>query len=345
MENLKKILALYGFDDEGFSNKVYQILLMAIEFHHPKKSAKELLDIFNDEDLIKVLNNLIFYSQQFLFARQDERWELFIPLWIEENKAELFDLCLGTKLCEPVTPTKIEYDAVAIFGANKSEIYRRYKFVLELLKSKTILVKNSIYLLTGQRKLTPRIDGSQAYFDHLHHRFGETLYETHLMIDLFDRFGFAHYLGESIKTFIVDTPPGNSRRPNTFDTLVAMKDQLRPQEQTLLFISRSPAYWEQKAAVDRVFGESGLEYEVAGGSCTLSEVSDKARASYHILMSLAGALYENYLVVARSINDERKIYSDEQIQGFKHKLGFRALSNKEVLFSDKPLTTMSNKTK
>ena len=343
MENLKKLLALYGFTEKDFADKVYIILVMAIKFHRPLMPTAEITQLFNQHDLIKLLNELIYYSQQFFFARQNERWELFIPLWIEKNKAELFELCLGTKLCEPASPTYQEYDAVAIFGANKSEIYRRYKFILELIKSKKITVKRNIYLLTGQRVLSPRVDGSDSYFEHLHQKFGDSLYETHIMIDLFERLQFVDYLPETVKIQIIDTPSLNNRRPNTYDTLVEMKNQLDPLDKSLLFISRSPAYWEQKAAVDRVFSESGLKYEVAGGSCTLTEVRDQARASYHVLMSLAGALYENYPVVAKIINDEQQLYTEKQLAEFKSSLGYRNAPNREVVFSSRPLTANVNK--
>jgi hypothetical protein len=338
MDSLNKILSLYGLGSNEFAKKIEKMLLMAIKFHHPNKSEQEIKSYFNNKDLIWVLNNLIYYSQQFFFARQDERWELLIPAWIEENKSFLFKTCQKTKLCDPVLPTAKEYDAVAVFGANKSEIYRRYKFFYNLLKSGAVKVKNSVYLLTGHRKLTPRIDGSEAYFDYLQQKFGNEIFETQVMIDLYEKFNFADKLGPAVKMKIVDTFEVNNRRPNTYDTLIALREMLDKDDKNILYISRSPAFLEQKAAVDRAFAQSEINYEVVGGSCALFEVKDEARAAYHVLMSIAGALYENYMVVAEMINEEHKLYTSSQLENFKKQLGYRNSSAKEVVFSSKYFT-------
>ena len=338
MDSLKKILSLYGLVSPGVVKSIERMLLIAIKFHQPDKSEQEIKNYFQNEDLILVLNNLILYSQQFFFARQDERWELFIPAWIVDNKSEILKLCLQTHLCNPVLPEAKEYDAVAIFGANKSEIFRRYRFLHHLIKSKKIKIKNCVYLLTGHRKLTPRIDGSEAYLIYLHQKFGSDLIETHVMVDLYDKFNFAKELGSLVGVKVIDTPEVNNRRPNTYDTLIELRKQLMPADKKILFISRSPAFLEQKAAVDRAFTGSEVIYEVAGGGCGLFEVKDEARASYHILMSIAGALYENYLVVGQQLIDEQKIYDISQLESFKKQLGFRNNPVKEVIFSNQRLT-------
>lgn len=338
MDSLKKILSLYGLVSPGVVKSIERMLLIAIKFHQPDKSEQEIKSYFQNEDLILVLNNLIFYSQQFFFARQDERWELFIPAWIMENKSEVLKLCLETHLCNPVLPEAKEYDAVAVFGANKSEIFRRYRFLHNLLRSAKLKIKNSVYLLTGHRKLTPRIDGSESYLNYLHQRFGSELIETHVMIDLYEKFNFANKLGPSVALKIIDTQEVNSRRPNTYDTLIELRKQLDVADKKLLFISRSPAFLEQKAAVDRAFAGIEVAYEVAGGGCGLFEVKDEARASYHILMSIAGALYENYLVVGQQLIIDQKIYNYSQLENFKKQLGFRNNPIKEVIFSSTKLT-------
>lgn len=338
MDCLKKILSLYSLNLPGIARHIEDMLVMAIKFHHGDRSEHEIRSYFNNDDLILVLNNLVFYSQQFFFARQDERWELLIPAWIEENKHLLFKICHETKLCDPVLPRALEYDAVAVFGANKSEIYRRFKFLDNLLKTGQVKVKNTIYLLTGHRKLTRRIDGSEVYFKHLHQKFGSEIFETHIMIDLYEKFRFAEKLGSTVEVKVVDTSVVNSRRPNTYDTLVALRSLLNQNDKNILYISRSPAFLEQKAAVERAFAHTEFNHEVVGGGCALFEVKDEARASYHVLMSIAGALYENYLVVAEIINEEQKLYTSSQLESFKKQLGYRNSPIKEVLFSSKPLT-------
>jgi hypothetical protein len=343
MQDLKKILSLYKFKQENLAEQLEMMLIKAIEFHYPDRSQKEILESFSNEDLIIVLNNLIFYTQQFFFARENERWDLLIPAWIEANKTLLFKLCKATGLGEPVNPISLQYDAVAIFGANKSEIFRRYNFLYRLLKSASVTIQNRIYLLTGQRKLTPRIDGSEAYFAYLHNKFGPNLFETQIMIDLYEKFNFPQLISQNVQMRIINTPALGSRRPDTYDTLVALQKELDPNDKKLLFISRSPTILEQRAAVDRVFSGSCIDYEVAGGGSDLCEVQDEARAAYHVLMSIAGALYENYLVVATAINSERKLYNIEELVAFKKQLGYRNSTIRKVIFSQKHLTAKNNK--
>lgn len=337
MKNLKKILTLYDFAEPNFATALYKLLIAAITFHHPKVSKEEIDHKLSNPDEIQLLNYLIYNTQQYFFARLDERWEQFVPMWIEANQQAIYDYCTETKICDAIYPKEKYYDAVAIFGANKSEVFRRYRFLLKLLKDKQIKIRNRIYLLTGHRKLTPRIDGSENYLQYLADKYQKPLFETQMMLDLYDKFNFSQVLGEKVKLSIIDTGIVKNRRPNTYDTLLEMKRKMDKSDKKLLFISRSPVILEQKAAVKKVFDEEAVKYEVVGGECKLSEVRDMARASYHVLMSIAGTLYENYLFVAKKLNKGK--YDAQQLEAFKSSLGYRNSPIKEVVFSDRLCTS------
>jgi hypothetical protein len=338
MKNLQKILEFYGFKSNHFAQNIEQLLILAIQHHHPKLSRAEIILKFESCDYIKCLNNLVYYTQQFFFARENERWDLMIPEWIIDNESQVFKICETIGLCEEINPEATTYDAAAIFGANKSEIFRRYRYLIRKIRSNNLLIKKRIYLLTGHRLLTPRIDGSDSYFARLNSKYGAELFETQMMLDMYERF-VKPYISSNLELVIIDTGVVNNRRPNTADTLFKLIEEVNEDDKSIVFISRSPSILEQRAAVEKVFSKSDIYFEVIGGECNLLEVVDKARAAYHILMSFAGAIYENYLFVAKQLAEEQKQSFDElAFIEQRSKLGFRKSPCREVILSDKAFT-------
>ena len=284
-----------------------------------------------------MLNNIVYYTQQFFFAREKERWEQYIPQWIVKNEEQVFAICEEMGLAKEIAPRGYEFDAVAVFGANKSEIYRRFRYFVKLIKTDKIYIKNRIYLLTGDRLLTDRIDGSAHYISSMKSTYHGKLYETQLMLDLYNKY-VKKALTHSLELKVIDTKATDSNRPNTVDTLIQLQHDLDVRDKKILFISRSPSILEQSAAVDRVF--TNINYEVVGAGCSIAEVRDKAKAAYHSLMALAGAIYENYMNVAKALVKQNNLhYQESDLIKFKKNLSYRNAKTKYVVFSDKPLTS------
>jgi hypothetical protein len=325
MSHLAKILTLYKIDPK-LEQTVLKLMNLATEFYNAPNYKEQ-------NDLILSLNQFIYITQKYFFARKDERWDLKIPKWIVKNPIQAFNYSQELNLHQAIYPIEKEFDAFIVFGANKSEIFRRLKFVRNLLKNNLTKKPKQIYLLSGARTLTERIDGSKESINKLKIKYNvNEIFETHLFSDMYDK--VIGKLAQDIEKVKVHTPKNKERRPNTFDTILYLLENFPLPGKKLLFISRSPTIFEQKAAVEKATNDKSIYYEVVGGECTYNEVVNEAKAAYHLLMSFAGMLFETYQYVFEKLCEEYGYnYNIENFKKFRLENGYRGQIYDPNIFS------------
>lgn len=329
VSHLAEIIELYGFN-QGIDKPILNLLSYATKFYGEK-------DFSEKEDAVQTLNNFIFLTQKYFFARKDERWDLYIPKWIVENSHNAFDNIAKLKLQDEVKPQNRDFDALVVFGANKSEMYRRLKYVKHLLQNNIVEIPKKIYLLSGARELHPRIDGSASAINRMKGIYGEIVFETDLFSEMYDK--ILGKLYPQIEKIKVHTPKNEHRRPNTYDTIIYLLNNYSLFENKILFVSRAPTIFEQKASVDKALSGSNLTYEVVGGECIYNEVKNEAKAAYHLLMSFAGGLFESYQSVFFSLCKKYHYhYKEEDFKKFRLETGYRNQKHSPDLFSNVKFT-------
>lgn len=174
-------------------------------------------------------------------------------------------------MCDPVLPKEEEYDAICILGAAAPTMQNRIDFIAEQLKCANIRTKN-IFLLTGERYVTDKIDGTAQFLGAIAEYFGvplNKLTEAHVFRYQYEKSD----LNGKYNCIIIDTPARNGSRPTTQTTV---EDFLKWKNNNpgkainkILFISSQPSVRYQEEIIKAIFFSQKQPFdciEVVGGN-------------------------------------------------------------------------------
>lgn len=206
-------------------------------------------------------------TQKLFLNRCDkqERWERSPLQWISDNEDDVRRSLLNLGIYDVILPKFEEYDAVCILGAAGPTMQARIDFVEKLfergLKTKYVI------LLTGERYVTDKIDGSSENLLKVAQYFGlplQKLTETHLFRYIYEN----SRLKGKAELVVIDTAQKDGRRPTTQTTV---EDFLRwrsnnPLVKKVLFVSNQPSVKYQNAVIMNVisYHKSDLDFETVG---------------------------------------------------------------------------------
>lgn len=216
---------------------------------------------------------LVAFTQEFFVNRggNKERWEVPPLRWLNKNPEKILRCLKRLNMCDPVLPRETEYDAVCILGAAAPAMQDRINFTAEQLKCGNIKSKN-IFLLTGERCVTDRVDGTLQFLAEIAKHFDipvDKLTEAHLFRYQYEKSD----LDGKYNCIVVDTPAKNGSRPTTQTTV---EDFLRWKNSNpdrkinkILFISSQPSVRYQEEIIKAIFFSQNEPFdcvEVVGGN-------------------------------------------------------------------------------
>ncbi len=298
-------------------------------------------------DLLELVNNLGFCREVLpgsYYAKMDYDMQCKHISFIESNCDVSFGCGINGKESADTDILVNKFDVVAVFGATKEEIDKRLYYLKNILTNESYgvnLAKAKIYLLAGERYVNYNgvgvmSDGGKEYLTNLADKLEKdvkSLTESDLILEAAERIiGYSKY-----EFKIIDTPRYNKSRPNTFDTIDLFTLTKSEDENSVLFISRSPnqaaqaetTYNYYKNYLPRICKEitndknfkndsngisnryeevclnniaSSMKFEVIGGNCSVNEAK-LSNALYNVMMPFAGALYGGYIRVAKTASD------------------------------------------
>lgn len=200
-----------------------------------------------------------------------ERWEASCPEWLGRNSERILQYIKCLNMCDPVLPKEEEYDAICILGAAAPTMQNRIDFISEQLRCGNIRTKN-IFLLTGERYVTDKIDGTPRFLGDIAEHFGvplSRLTEAHVFKYQYEK----SYLNGKYNCIVIDTPARNGSRPTTQTTV---EDFLKWKNNNsdaainkILFISSQPSVRYQEEIIKAIFFSQKQPFdciEVVGGN-------------------------------------------------------------------------------
>jgi hypothetical protein len=213
-----------------------------------------------------------------LRRKGSERWHQVDDEKQIDKRAGFIDLFKQLICWQAIEPTQDHYDYVILLGALETRVDARLNYA----KSRLALIRQSLVLLGGQRKLMPDKEPST-------NQGAKT--EADMMAILTGR------IFPEAKKQLVDTPMqkaenGQERRPNTEDTIRHWFSSFKPEENvSMLVVSGQPHLRYQEATVRHVFEKVGYKpraLEVCGG-----EAGENHKIST-VLDALARWIYVEY---------------------------------------------------
>jgi hypothetical protein len=304
----------------------------------------------------ETLEWLVQTTQTEFFTRTNERYGLKIPRWIEDNQDHIIEILSNAGFTAAVPLTDSKVDCLAILGATGTEIKKRMIFTKDVLNTTII---PHVFLLTGERYSVQGCsevqlaqnqncgfigpDGGYEYLSNLaehNHKTLSQITETDIMLDQYNK--VVGNNNTAISLHVVDTPKGEKVRPDTVATVIHF---IRSPEfekcHHTAFVSRAPNIKAQHLSIRKVYREQGLvqTFETIGGSANVTELKTKASAAHHILMPIAGVIYDSYTEICKKLSQDKEQCTEQYRAA---QLSFKSLEEKARL-SKKPLEIPADK--
>ena len=262
-----------------------------------------ILNEFYFCDIHRTHDWFIYTTQERLFVRNGERWDAGIPPWMKEYEGPLMKLVMEMGLTAEIKPSHITYDAAAVFGATALEIEKRILYLQEKLLAQELVIRNRIYLLTGERYVNTtesglKRDKGAAYLEDLSYKINKDLCditEADIMQDLGHSILERNFDPSSI--VIVNALKSENRgRPTTVTTLQKFIELCNEEDKNILFVSRAPNIPPQREDTIKIMSmfNPHVKYEVIGNGMDITKIDNNASIVHTVLMPLAGSFYSGY---------------------------------------------------
>lgn len=263
--SLEEVLDSFGFTAEGQKDAFKFIC---------EKAGVPLPERLGAHELLQ----LVVSTQERFVNRADkqERWETKDLNWMAQNVEDLNKKFVDLGIVDATLygfkqytqPNCMQYDAVCILGARKSEMEKRIKFVERVVKDRRYSF-NWLVLLTGARPATIGVDGTMEEIAEIAQFFGiesGEVTEAHIFKYLYEKSSLNN--GE-FKFLMIDTPAKDGRRPTTQTTVedFCLWINAHPGKiDQALFISSQPYVDYQMAIIEEILQQkdSNLKFKVAG---------------------------------------------------------------------------------
>jgi len=185
---------------------------------------------------------------------------------MEKNQKEVLRILGNLGLTKAVPPTSPTSDVICILGARTSSMVNRLKYAGELYNKNKLQAKYLV-LLTGERKVTVGVDGTEAELSDIAEKYGvniSALTETHMMQESYS----TSFLFQKLLTDLIDVPAGELPRPTTETTLQEFCKWLKshPDVRSVSFVSNQPHVKYQQAVITEVLHQQSqaIKFEVIG---------------------------------------------------------------------------------
>lgn len=239
-----------------------------------------------EQELAQELVDLIENMQVICGLRRDskERWELKPLDWMQQQEEAVIVDLKDMVFIDALTPSLKTVDVICILGATKGRMDERMDYAASLLAEGLIAAK--IILLTGERYVTDKVDGSAEVLRTIAEEYGiedwHDLTEAHLMDYLFKRSRLSLY---NLEMYLINTPAGDLPRPTTQTTMLDLIQWLKEHSdvRSIIFVSNQPYVNYQKAIIASILKEQDvyITFEVVGSAA--------ARVSPHALVEGFGS--------------------------------------------------------
>ena len=293
--SLLDVLDYYGFSESQQKQSLEDLMKRSGII----KPTETFMTIFpKRKEFPKLLEDVVRFvelTQQHFTVRTgtQERWEVQPTAWmtkdVEEIRADLEKL----NITREVKPTDFNPDVVAVFGATLPGMRARFNY-LDKLYTQNDLKFNFLVLLTGERKVTIGIDGTEQELIEIAEKYNtivEQLTETTLMREAYSATDISKTV--PIEKLIVinnrarvDSKTGQTIRPTTETTVQELCDVVEEKLKSssdsvainsFLFISSQPYVNYQELTVNKVIEqklpEKNFQIQVVGDE--VKEVSTK----------------------------------------------------------------------
>ena len=280
------------------------------------KPTETFMTVFPKRDntslLFQDVLHFVELTQKYFTIRtgNQERWEVQPTAWMTENIDESASALKNLKLTDSISPTNSNPDLIAIFGAAMGAMKSRFNYIDKLYKSNTIKV-NFLALLTGERKASIGIDGSEQELTEIakkHNTTIDKLIETTLMLEAYHGSTISSKLPTENHLILIDIPMKNHLRPTTETTVQGLCNWLKKHEDihSIVFISSQPHVKYQEAIVKEVFKQQGLQvkFEVVGYKT--GAINAKT------IQRLIGALGTQIWAQTPELISQAKIYTNDE---------------------------------
>ena len=273
---MTKIYSLYNtLNDYGFSTKeqkaILENLMQQASILAPGESIQaKFPNKYNYDDLVVDILEFVKLTQKYFTIRSgnQERWEIKPHEWMMKNKAENFKLLKILGMTLSVGPKFQNVDALCILGGKMSNMQGRIDYVALLLEKG--LKANNLILLSGERYVTVKIDGTQEELNKIAASYqladSSKLTETHLIQKAYEE----STLHNKIPTYVIDTPARDLPRPTTQTTILELIEWLKRHEEikTITFVSNQPYVKYQEAVIKEAMRnfDTPINIEVVGAA-------------------------------------------------------------------------------
>lgn len=251
------LLAAYGWTTPAQQRALCQLLQHAsVQIETDQLDKKLAL-----EENLTWLLRLIRETQAKFWNRQGgkERWQVGPLPWMEIHKQSSW-ACLKTLgFVQAVEPTQGAQGTVCLLGASKGRMQARLQFLKGLVQSGKLQPK-TLVLLSGERFVTEKIDGSREELERIAQRFQRESWQKVTEMDVLRYLINQDHFFRSFKVVVVDVgahknPDGRTTRPTTQSTVAAWLAQ-HPQNGPVFFISNQPHVQAQDAGIRSVFAST-----------------------------------------------------------------------------------------
>ncbi|MCF8462809.1 MAG: hypothetical protein K9G11_02740 [Rickettsiaceae bacterium] len=268
---LNNVLNYYGFSSAEQKYALKTLFEKASDNKLNKSWNAFFFEKTTKEDIARrILQMLIIGKSKFsLRDIPKERWEREPLEWMKKDKELILKNLTILGFVDAKNPWRKHSDAVCILGASKKNIENRMKYATALIKSG--LSTSNIIFLTGERYLTPNIDGTEEELSNMAKFFNlkdwRELTETNLIQKLYLESDLQK-LG--ITTTIIYTPKKHLARPTTQTTILELITWLKENDtiKNIVFVSNQPYIKYQSVIIDAILREQKLSinYDVVGDS-------------------------------------------------------------------------------
>jgi hypothetical protein len=228
------------------------------------------------EQFIKDLVTFVGQTQEKFVVRtgRQERWDVGPLQWMSQAPEAIKANLKTLGFLDAVFPQDSQPDAVCVLGATRPTMENRVAYLVRLMEEGRLKTPHLV-LLTGERYVTPGVDGTVQELQALARKCGKTkwqqLTETDLLKEIYQRSPLAkqtHLQVHVIHTPQSVTPDGTALRPTTQSTTVDLSkwQKKHPAIEKIVFVSNQPHVAYQEAVIRTVLRgkKSPLRVEVIG---------------------------------------------------------------------------------
>ncbi len=272
------------FIDQG---KPSQALLDLCKLTHVPVKPTDSLDV------------IVKKTQKAWYQGKKERWEARLPESL--NNPDIIDkiihICYERlDLHDAILPpgdTLCAYDGVFFLGASYHSVINRLDFYLDLVKSGKISKDLPLWVLTGERALTPRIGETEEVFRAIVNPRKKTLPLPTNEAEMI-AFVFHHRLPEDIKATLIDSQKERGYgRATTQSTIEAFIHTTGIKSGRFLAISNQPYVYYQQTALQSKLLQLGIPIEITcvGGAAKNQTEGYKNTHAAMLLDNVAKVLF------------------------------------------------------